>query len=82
MFVHLSQTLHFGKTALAFHVSPSTLSRVIQRLEQEIAGDLLHRDNRSVVLTDAGKKFKNYAEQQLEQWHSFKSSLEIGRAHV
>ncbi len=88
MFLHLSQTLHFGKTALAFHVSPSTLSRVIQRLEQEIASDLLHRDNRSVVLTDAGKKFKNYAEQQLEQWHSFKSSLDekneqlTGKLHI
>lgn len=88
MFVHLSQTLHFGKTALAFHVSPSTLSRVIQRLEQEIASDLLLRDNRSVVLTDTGKKFKNYAEQQLEQWQSFKNSLEerqeqlTGKLHI
>lgn len=76
MFVHLSQTLHFGKTALAFHVSPSTLSRVIQRIEQEVCSDLLHRDNRSVELTDAGKKFKHYAEQQLEQWQSFKNSLD------
>ncbi len=59
MFVHLSQTLHFGKTAVAFHVSPSTLSRVIQRLEQEVCSDLLHRDNRSVVLTDVGKKNLN-----------------------
>lgn len=88
MFVHLSQTLHFGKTALAFHVSPSTLSRVVQRLEQEIASDLLHRDNRSVVLTDAGKKFKSYAEQQLEQWHAFKNSLDekkellAGKLHI
>lgn len=88
MFVHLSQTLHFGKTALAFHVSPSTLSRIIQRLEQEIANDLLHRDNRSVALTDTGKKFKNYAEQQLEQWQLFKHSLEdkkeqlTGKLHV
>ena len=88
MFVHLSQTLHFGKTALAFHVSPSTLSRVIQRLEQEISSDLLHRDNRSVVLTDAGKKFKNYAEQQLEQWQAFKNSLDdkkellTGKLHI
>jgi len=88
MFVHLSHTLHFGKTALAFHVSPSTLSRVIQRLEQEVASNLLHRDNRSVVLTDAGKKFKNYAEQQLELWQSFKSSLKekheqlTGKLHI
>jgi LysR family positive regulator for ilvC len=86
--VHLSQTLHFGKTALAFHVSPSTLSRVIQRLEQEVTSDLLHRDNRSVALTDAGKKFKLYADKQLEQWQSFKSSLDdkkellTGKLHI
>ena len=88
MFVHLSQTLHFGKTAVAFHVSPSTLSRVIQRLEQEVTSDLLHRDNRTVALTDAGKKFKLYAEQQLEQWQSFKNSLDdkkellTGKLHI
>jgi LysR family positive regulator for ilvC len=88
MFVHLTETLHFGKTAVAFHVSPSTLSRIIQRLEQEVSSDLLHRDNRSVALTDAGKKFKNYATQQLEQWQSFKSSLDdkkeqlTGKLHI
>lgn len=88
MFVHLSQTLHFSKTALVFHVSPSTLSRVIKRLEQEVDGELLHRDNRSVVLTDAGKKFKQFAEQQLKQWQSFKNSLDdkkellTGKLHI
>ncbi|MBU2871885.1 HTH-type transcriptional activator IlvY [Colwellia sp. E2M01] len=88
MFAHLSQSLHFGKTAEAYHISPSTLSRAIQRLEGEVGGDLLHRDNRTVVLTDAGKKFKIYAEQQLEQWQSFKQSLNqkqsalTGKLHI
>ncbi|TYK64231.1 HTH-type transcriptional activator IlvY [Colwellia echini] len=88
MFTHLSQSLHFGKTAQAHHISPSTLSRAIQRLENEVGGDLLHRDNRTVVLTDAGKKFKIYAEQQLEQWQSFKQSLNqkqsllTGKLHI
>lgn len=75
MFAHLSQSLHFGKTAQAHHISPSTLSRAIQRLEDEVGSALLHRDNRTVVLTDTGKKFKVYADLQLEQWHSFKLSL-------
>jgi len=88
MFAHLSQTLHFGKTAQAHHISPSTLSRAIQRLEDEVGGELLHRDNRTVVLTDVGKKFKTYADQQLEQWHTFKQSLDqkqtelTGKLHV
>lgn len=76
MFVHLSQTLHFGKTAQAFHMSPSTLSRAIQRIEQNVGNELLLRDNRSVVLSEAGKKFQQYAQQQVEQWQAFKLSLD------
>ena len=82
MFAHLSQSLHFGKTAQAHHISPSTLSRAIQRLEGEVGGELLHRDNRTVVLTDVGKKFKTYADQQLEQWHNFKQSLDHEQAEL
>jgi LysR family positive regulator for ilvC len=76
MFMHLSHSLHFGKTAQAFHMSPSTLSRAIQRLEQEVGSELLLRDNRSVSLTVAGKKFQYYAKQQAEQWQVFKKSLD------
>ena len=36
LFHHLANTLHFGKTAAACYVSPSTLSRAIQRLEETI----------------------------------------------
>ena len=82
MFQHLAQSLHFGKTAQAFHVSPSTLSRTIQRLEDEIGTPLLHRDNRSVVLTQAGEKFLSFAEQQLEQWQLLKFSLNQQQAEL
>jgi LysR family positive regulator for ilvC len=76
MFQHLSHSLHFGKTAQAYHVSPSTLSRTIQRMEETLGTELLHRDNRKVTLTDAGIQFKAYAKQQLEQWQLLKFSLE------
>jgi len=88
MFQHLSQTLHFGKTAVVFHVSPSTLSRAIQRLEDEVGTALFHRDNRTVLLTESGQKFRQYAEQQLEQWKTFKHSLDhkyqelSGKLHI
>ncbi len=75
MFTHLSQSLHFGKTAETNHVSTSTLSRSIQRLEEEVGTSLLHRDNRTVVLTEAGKQFQKYAEQQLEQWQVLQLTL-------
>ncbi len=76
MFSHLARGLHFGKTAEAFHVSPSTLSRAIQRIEIEIGCSVLHRDNRTVVLTDSGKQLQQYAEQQIEQWQLLNLSLE------
>jgi LysR family positive regulator for ilvC len=34
------------------------------------------------VLTDVGKKFKAYAEQQLEQWYNFKLSLDETQAEL
>ena len=75
MFVDLAKSLHFGKTAEAHHVSPSTLSRAIQRLELELGSTLLHRDNRTVVLSEAGKQFRQFAEQQIEQWQLLQISL-------
>ena len=82
MFVHISHSLHFGKTAKAFHMSPSTLSRAIQRLEQEVGCELLHRDNRTVTLNDAGVKFQQYAMQQVEQWQMFKHSLDENKQEL
>lgn len=76
MFNHLAKGLHFGKTAQAYHVNTSTLSRTIQRIEAEVGCNVLHRDSRTVVLTEAGKQLQNYAEQQIEQWHLLKLSLE------
>lgn len=75
VFHHLAQSLHFGRTAKAHHMSPSTLSRSIKRIEDEVGYELLHRDNRTVVLTEAGRQFLFYAEQQIEQWSLLKLSL-------
>jgi LysR family positive regulator for ilvC len=75
MFVHLAHSLHFGKTAAVHHVSASTLSRVVQRLEQALGSTVLHRDNRTVMLTQAGEQFQRYAEQQIEQWQLLQLSL-------
>lgn len=82
MFVDLAKSLHFGKTAELHHVSPSTLSRVIQRLELELGNPLLHRDNRTVVLSEAGKQFYQFAEQQLEQWQLLQLSLNQKQAEL
>ncbi len=40
LFLHLAESCHFTKTAQAMHVSPSTLSRQIQRLEEQLGHPL------------------------------------------
>lgn len=66
LFVHLARSLHFGRTARACHLSPSALSRSIQRLEEELGAALFVRDRRSVALTEEGRLVQTFAEQTLE----------------
>ncbi|MDC0603037.1 HTH-type transcriptional activator IlvY [Aliiglaciecola sp.] len=76
LFQHLASSLHFGKTANAMFVSPSTLSRAIQRLEDETRATLFIRDNRTVKLTPAGEKLLSFSQLMLSQWHSLRAELD------
>ena len=75
MFLELSRSLHFLRTSRACHVSPSTLSRVVQRLERETGSVLLERDRRSVRLTAAGGRFAEHARETLERWQRLQRDL-------
>lgn len=76
LFAHLARSLHFGRTSKALHVSAPTLSRIIQRLEEEVGEPLLLRDKRSVRLTHAGDAFLRFAETTLEQWQQLGGALQ------
>jgi LysR family positive regulator for ilvC len=78
LFLHLSRTLHFGKTSRECHLSPSALSRTIQRLESELGKPLFERDKRSVALTGAGELFRTHASDTLSRWQRFKQHLDVG----
>lgn len=67
-FLHLTQTLHFGRAGDLSHLSPSAMTRTIQRLEAEIGTELFRRDNRRVTLTPAGRELKRYATDILLKW--------------
>jgi len=56
-------------------VSPSTLSRIIKRLENRVGGLLFERDNRSVKLTATGQNFRQYAKESIARWETFQDSL-------
>jgi LysR family positive regulator for ilvC len=75
IFLSVAELLHFGRASQACHLSPSALTRTIQRLEEQVGQPLLLRDNRSVKLSPAGEKFRNYARNTVQEWQSFSSQL-------
>lgn len=74
-FIQTAELLHFGKASRACHLSPSALTRTIQRLEEEIGQPLFLRDNRSVALTDAGSRLLAYAREAVQEWRRFREAL-------
>jgi LysR family positive regulator for ilvC len=78
LFRHLAVTLHFGRTSRACNLTPSALTRTIQRLEEELGQPLFIRDNRSVSLTPAGEIFREYAEDALQRWQELTNRLAAG----
>ena len=75
MFIELATSQHFGKAANACHLSPSAISRQLQRLETEIGKRLVERDNREVRLTPAGRHFLEYAYQTVQAWQQLRRDL-------
>ncbi|MFD2179796.1 HTH-type transcriptional activator IlvY [Veronia pacifica] len=74
-FLHLCDSQSFNKTATSMHISPSALSRIIQRLEQDVGQKLLTRTNRSVALTAAGKQLAPVAMQIVTDWQNIVSVI-------
>jgi len=80
LFRHLAETLHFARTSQACYITPSALTRVIQRIETELEEKLFVRDNRSVELTSAGIAFKRYADDVLQRWDRLHDELSSDNA--
>ncbi|KEI69775.1 HTH-type transcriptional activator IlvY [Endozoicomonas elysicola] len=77
-FLALAESLHFNRASLICHVSPSTLSRTIKQLEDQLGVALFERDNRSVSLTSEGERFQTYAREALSQWEIIHNELMAG----
>ncbi|RFU85068.1 HTH-type transcriptional activator IlvY [Streptomyces triticagri] len=72
LFLHLTQTLNFGRTSHDCHVSPATLTRVVKRLEASVGHRLLDRGPTGVSLTTEGRRFRRYAEDALALWQAYR----------
>ncbi len=75
IFLSVAQHLHFGRAAQECNLSPSALTRTVQRLEEQVGAELFVRDNRKVALSDAGRRFQEYARGALLEWQSFQAEL-------
>jgi DNA-binding transcriptional LysR family regulator len=53
-FVAVAEHGHFGHAAQALHVSQPTVSKLIRRLEEQLGTPVFVRDNRNVMLSEAG----------------------------
>lgn len=78
LFLRLSGSLHFGRTSRERRISPSALTRTIQRLEAEAGAPLFVRDCRSVTLTDEGRLLQAFASETLSRFEAFERS--VGRS--
>jgi len=75
IFLTTAELLHFGHASQACNLSPSALTRTIQRLEEQLGEALFIRDNRTVQLSFAGEKFIIYARQALFDFQALQNSL-------
>lgn len=82
LFLHLASSLSFAKTSEQMYVSPPTLTRVIQRLEQELHTQLFIRDKRSVRLTPEGRRVQQFATLWLDEWHQLQLDLALSSAEL
>jgi len=75
LFLVVADLLHFGRASQICNLSPSALTRTIQRLEDELGHSLFVRDNRTVQMTAAGEKFILYARNAVQDFHNLQRTL-------
>ncbi|HCM26818.1 MAG: hypothetical protein A2Z99_07505 [Treponema sp. GWB1_62_6] len=77
-FIALSRCLHFARAAASVHTSPSGLSRLLARLEEELGVRLFERDTRRVELTAEGQTFQAFAAESLHRREELRLRLGAG----
>lgn len=74
-FLVVSNCLHLGKASAQLHMSASTLSRRLSRIEAEAGARLFERDSSPLQITPEGEVFRHYAEHSLLAWQQLKNAL-------
>ncbi len=75
IFITTADLLHFGRASQACNLSPSALTRTIQRLEDQLGQVLFVRDNRTVQLSASGEHFYTYARKAVLDFQALHGTL-------
>lgn len=78
IFVAVSGSLSFTRTAAELHMSVSAVSRAILRLEEELGCRLFERNRRGMSATGAAVKLRCVAERMITDWRALQHSLGDG----
>ncbi len=73
-FLALADTLNFTRAAERCYVSQPSLTQAIKRLENELGGELIHRDGRYTELTELGKSLRGQFEEINRMRHLVRST--------
>ncbi|EHD1695708.1 LysR family transcriptional regulator [Vibrio vulnificus] len=66
-FLTVAHELNIKQAAEKLHISQPTLTAAIKKLESDIGVSLFHRRSKGVELTEYGRMFKSYAQEQQEK---------------
>ena len=72
---------HLTKTAEQLHISQSALSAQIKQLEEQLGQALFQRQGRNLILTEAGRIAKNYADTIFATGHELLATMSQGHYH-
>ncbi|MFT6256589.1 MAG: DNA-binding transcriptional LysR family regulator [Cellvibrionaceae bacterium] len=74
-FLTIVETKNFTRAAQKCFMTQPTLTKTIQRLEDNIGEQLLIRNNQTVELTQAGQLFEQSAREILGHWHRLQEGI-------
>ena len=76
VFLAVSAAQNLGRAGQELHMSASTLSRRLTKMEEEAGATLLNRERGPLTLTPAGELFRQHAEQTLAAWDALQSAVD------
>lgn len=80
LFCDVAGKLNFARVAADRGIDPSSVSRTIRQLEDDLGVRLFHRTTRRMTLTEAGRNFHRRADRILEELASAREEAQQDRA--